>query len=154
MHYPTFFCPVQTLCNLVPRVSSLFNVNIKKQKDPGEELGPYTFIQDLHWVKGWGSCFECGLFINFGTIILFKRSMTEKDVCLPHRFISLDCSFSFCTDFFNYWWLCKVKKKRINKAVSKQSYYFFIFWFQVLNFKTQFKIEFWPPVNWHQLVLQ
>ena len=27
---PTFFCPVQTLCNQVPRASSLFDVNAKK----------------------------------------------------------------------------------------------------------------------------
>ena len=44
---PTFFCPLHTLCKLVPGVSSLFDVNAKKLKDPGDEFGPYAFVQDL-----------------------------------------------------------------------------------------------------------
>ena len=26
----------------------LFDVNVKKLKDPGDEFGPYDFVQDLH----------------------------------------------------------------------------------------------------------
>ena len=44
---PTFFRPVQNSCNFVPGASSLFNVNAKKQKDPGNEFGLYAFVQDL-----------------------------------------------------------------------------------------------------------
>ena len=44
---PTFFHPVQTLGNLVSRASSLFDVNVKWQKDSGDKFGPYTFAQDL-----------------------------------------------------------------------------------------------------------
>ena len=51
------------------------------------------------------SYFERGLFINFGTAILFKRNNAEKDVCRAHTFSSLDCNFfvrTFYTvdDFF------------------------------------------------------
>ena len=56
------------------------------------------------------SCFECGLFINYDAVILFKRNMVEKDVCLTHSFSSIDCNFSFCTDLLHRWWLLKVKK--------------------------------------------
>ena len=59
---PTFFGPVQTLCNLVPAASSLFDVNAKKYEKYQDEFGRNTFVQDLRWCKGWGSCFECGLF--------------------------------------------------------------------------------------------
>ena len=51
----------------------------------------------------------------------------------------------------------KGKKKRINKALSKSYKQFlilFTFWFKGLSFKTQIKIEFSPPVNGGQLVLE
>ena len=35
-----------------------------------------------------------------------------------------------------------------------QSSLFFIYWFKGWSLKTQFKIEFWPPVNGGQLVLE
>ena len=44
---PTFFGPVQTLCNLVPAASSLFDVNAKKYEKYQDEFGPNTFVQDL-----------------------------------------------------------------------------------------------------------
>ena len=43
---PTFFCPVQTLWNLVAGASFLFHVHVKKQKHPGDEFEPYAFVQD------------------------------------------------------------------------------------------------------------
>ena len=43
-----FFCSIQTLCNLVPIALSLFDINVKKQKNLGDDFGPYTFIQDLY----------------------------------------------------------------------------------------------------------
>ena len=55
---PTFFCPVQTLCNLVSRTSSLFGINAEKYEKYQHEFRPYAFIQDLRWHKGWGSCFN------------------------------------------------------------------------------------------------
>ena len=36
----------------------------KTKKDPGDEFGPYAFVQDLRWRNGRGSCFECELFRN------------------------------------------------------------------------------------------
>ena len=42
-----FFSPVQTVSDLIPRASSLFDVNAKRQKDPGDKFGPYAFVQDL-----------------------------------------------------------------------------------------------------------
>ena len=63
----------------------------KRKKDPGDKSGPYVFIQDLLL----NVC--CVLFI--GATILFKRNMTEKDVCHTHAFLLLDYNFSFCTEF-------------------------------------------------------
>ena len=63
-------------------------------------------VQTLHNLVCWafslseGSCFECGLFINFGAIILYKRIMADKDVCPAHTFSSVDCNFSFCMQTF------------------------------------------------------
>ena len=39
----------------------------------------------------------------------FKTNMAEKDICRAHTFHSLDCNFSFCTDFLHHSWLLKVK---------------------------------------------
>ena len=39
VHYPTFFCPFLTLCNLAPR-SSLFDINIQKKKTMETSLDP------------------------------------------------------------------------------------------------------------------
>ena len=44
---PTFFHSVQTLCNLNLSAFSLFEINVRKLNDPGDELDPYTFVQDL-----------------------------------------------------------------------------------------------------------
>ena len=142
---PTFFRPVQTLCNLVPRAFSLFDVNLKKWKDSGDGFGPYTFVQEFRWRRGQGSCFECGLFINFGTTILFKRNMVEKHVCRAHTFSSLD--------FLLGWWLLKVKKKIRLTPSSLNSFYYLFFGLKDC-FKTQLKIEFWTPVNGGQLMLE
>ena len=62
----------------------------------------------------------------------------------------------FYTDFLHRSWLLKVKNKQIRFSPRRLNsfYYFFIFWFRRLSFKTQFKIEFWPPVNAGQLVLE
>ena len=43
----TFFHSVQTLCNLICSASNFFDVNVKNLKDPGDEFGPYAFVQDL-----------------------------------------------------------------------------------------------------------
>ena len=97
VHYPNFLSP-----------NSLFDVNVKKQKDPDDEFEPYAFVQDLHWRKGQGSCFECRLFIYFS---VFKRNMSEKDVCGAHRFGSLYCNF-FLYGLFTLLMTSKVKKNK------------------------------------------
>ena len=50
----------------------------------------------------------------------------------------------------------KGKKEYIRLSLSSLNSfdYFFAFWFKGLSFKTQFKIEFRPPVNGDQLVLE
>ena len=67
--------------------------------------------------------------------VLFKINMTEyKYVKYPWTVVFLFIPFMNPTG-----------KKRINRALSKQSKQFlllFIFWFKRLSFKTQFKIEF------------
>ena len=138
VHYPKFFCPVQTIGNLFPKSES------------------YTFVQDLRWRKSRGYCFECRLFINFCAIILLKRNMTEKDVCRAHTFSSLDCNFSFCPYFLQLWWLLNIKKEQIRFPPSSlNSFITFLFiWFKGLSFKTQFNIEFWPPVDRVQLMVE
>ena len=75
--------------------------------------------------KGLGSRFQCELFINFSTVISFKRNMAKKDACCAYAFSSLHCNISFFTDFLHHWWLLKVKK-RINKALSKHSKQFLL----------------------------
>ena len=45
-------------------------------------------------------------------MLLFKTNMAEKDACCEHTFLSLDCNFSFCTEFLHRWWLLKVKKSK------------------------------------------
>ena len=48
-----------------------------------------------------GSCFKCGLFINFGAVILFKRSnKTEKDVWCAHTRLVLLTVTSYTVDDF------------------------------------------------------
>ena len=34
--------------NLVRSASSFFDVNVKKLKDPGDEFGPYTILEELY----------------------------------------------------------------------------------------------------------
>ena len=48
-----------------------------------------------------------------GAVVLFKRKKSEKDICRAHMFRSLDCKFSFCTNFWHRW-----NRKKINKAHS------------------------------------
>ena len=38
---------------------------------------------------------------KIGAVILFKKNMVEKDICRAHTFRSLDCNFSYCTDFLH-----------------------------------------------------
>ena len=70
-------------------------------------------------------------------------------------FCSLDCNFSFSTDFLHYWWLLKVKKNKRNSPSSLNSFYyfFFLFAYEGLSFKTKFEVEFWPLGKESQLVL-
>ena len=99
--------------------------------------------------------FQIWIIWKIGVIILFKTNMAEKDVCRANTFHSLDCNY-FCTDVLHRWWLLKEKQEqiRLSPCSLNSFYYFFIFRFKGLSFKAQFKIEFWPPVNGGQLVLE
>ena len=100
--------------------------------------------------------FQMWIIWKIDTVILFKSNMTEKDICCAHKFCSLDCNFFLVWTFYTVddSWRCK---EILNKALSKQSkqlLLFYFLWVEGLSFKTQFKIEFWPPVNRDQLVLE
>ena len=55
--------------------------------------------------------FRMWIIWKIGPVILFKRNMTEKDVCYAQTVRSLDCNFSFRTDILHRWWLLKLKIK-------------------------------------------
>ena len=61
---------------------------------------------------------------KIGIRILFKLNMAEKDACRTHKFRSLDCNFFVPTLFTQL--MISEGKKRINKALSKQSKQFFL----------------------------
>ena len=45
--------------------------------------------------------FQMWIIWKTSTVILFKRNMAEKDVCRARSFCSLDCSFSFRTEYLH-----------------------------------------------------
>ena len=57
-----------------------------------------------------------------------KRNMEKNDTWCTHTFRFLDYSFSFCTDFFTLLMTPK-DKKRINKALFKQSKQFLLLFY-------------------------
>ena len=75
-------------------------VLMSKSKRPLETFGPYVFIQDLRWRKGQGSCFECGLFVNFVVVILFKRNMAEKMSAMHTCLVLWTIIFLFVQTFY------------------------------------------------------
>ena len=90
-------------------------------------------VLNVDYLENW-----CNRFI--------QKKYGKKDVCRGHTFCSLECNFSFCTDFLHRWWHLKLNKRITNKAFSKflllfkQFLLLFIFCFQGMSFKTQFKI--------------
>ena len=64
----------------------------------------------------------------------FIQKKYDRKICL----LCTHISFSGLYFFF----LTPEGKNGINKALSKQFLLIFYFWFKVLSFKTQFKIEF------------
>ena len=56
------------------------------------------------WRKGWGSCFECGLFGKLVPLIHSKQIWQKKISVVHTRFflwIVWFCDFSFCTEFLH-----------------------------------------------------
>ena len=105
-------------------------LDVKTLKDPGEDVWPHTFFQDLCWCQGWGSCFKYGL---FGKLVpwFYKKKKTEKDVsfaCIS----SSGLHFSFCKDFLHHWLLLLVKK---NKYATLSMHCFF------LNLRLNFDLQ-------------
>ena len=95
--------------------------------------------------------FRMWIICKIGAIILFKLNMAENGSAVHTRFVLWTVIF-FLYELFAQLMTPK-GKKRINKAPSKQSKQFHYF-FKGFSFKTQFKIEFWTPVNEGQLVLE
>ena len=153
---PTFFCLFQTFCNLVPGVSSLFDVNFKKYKDPGDEFGRYTFVQDLRDTRVEGLFSNMDYLENQCRNFIQKEYGRKRRLSRTHFPFSLDCNFSFDTEFLHCWWLLKVKK--INKALSMQSkQLLLLFYFLVWKIEFQNSISDWiltSLVNGGPLVLE
>ena len=92
---PTFFRPVKTLCDLIPRASSLLDVNAKRQKDPGDKFGPYAFVQDLLWTR------VEGLVLNMDYLENRRRNFIQKKYGRKMRL--LRTRFVCWTTFFVVW---------------------------------------------------
>ena len=88
----------------------------------------------------------------------FIRKKYGRKRRLPHTHISFSgLQFFFLHGLFTPLMIPEGKKKeqiRLSSNSLNSFYFFFIFWFKGSSFKTQFKIEFWPPVNKSQLVLE
>ena len=95
---------VQNLYNLVPVGFSLL-WQCQKVKGPLRLRSRPLLMQGLRFL------FRTWIIWKIGTVILFKRTMAEKDICHAHKFHSLDRNFSFCMDFLHCWWLLKVEKE-------------------------------------------
>ena len=89
---PTFFRPVQTLCNLVPlRLSLTLMLKSKKTLRPRSRPSLTKGLKVLFRIL-----FEKSAPQFYSNEIWQKRR-------LAHTFRSLDCNFSFCTDFLHRW---------------------------------------------------
>ena len=88
-----------------------------------------------------------GLVLNVDYLENRRRKFMQKKYgrkrhWLTNKFRSLDSNFSFCMDFLHRWWLLKVKKRRLFLSSLNSLYYFFIFWFKGLSFKTHLRWNF------------
>ena len=136
---PTFFRPVKTLCDLIPRASSLFDVNAKRQKDRGDKFGPYAFVQDLLWTR------VEGLVLNMDYLENRHRNFIQKKygrkIRLPRtRFLRWTVIFLLYGLFTP---LMTSKGKKKNKAVSKQSKQFLLIFlfFDLKNWVSKFNLR-------------
>ena len=91
--------------------------------------------------------FQIWIIWIIGTVILIKRNMAETDVCRTHMFVLTAVIFPFAWTFYTFDEKCK---KRMLSPSSLNSFYYFSLFYRI-EFKTQFKIEFCPPVNGGQL---
>ena len=56
-------------------------------------------FKDLRWRKDEGLFSNVNFLENRGSNFI-QRNMAVKDVSRTHTFCSLDCNFSFCTEFY------------------------------------------------------
>ena len=71
----------------------------------------------LHSSKTSADARPEGLVSNEDYLEIQHRNFTQKkygrkNVYCARTFRSLDCNFSFCTDFLHYWWLLKIEKNK------------------------------------------
>ena len=100
-----------------------------------------------------------GLVSNVDYLKNWRRNFIQKEkTSAAHtRFVIWTVIFLFVRTSDAVADLClKVKKnkKRLSPCSLNSVCCFFMFWFKGWSFKTQFKIEFWAPVNGCRLVLE
>ena len=88
-YWNSFFRLVQTLCNLIPGASSVFDVWCQKLKRPWRRVWTLRLPSRLPLTQGLRVLFRMWIIWKIDTVILFKRNMAEKDVCRIPTFCSL-----------------------------------------------------------------
>ena len=130
-------CIIPPFWILILRASSLFDVNVEKHKDPGDECEPYAFVQDLRWGKGREVLFRI-LALQF-----YSKEITQKKTSAAHTHLVLLTVIFLCGHFTPSMTSSgKKNKKGSLQAVLTVFITFFFFWLKRLSFKTQFKIDF------------
>ena len=136
--YPTSFLGLLSL-KLMPKS--------KKTMESGLDLTPSFKTSVDTMVEGLVSN------VDYSENFIQKKCGSKRGLSRT-RFVLWTVIFLFFTGFLLCWWLLKVKKESVSPNSLNSFNYFFIFWFKGLSFKTQFKIEFWPPVNGGPLVFE
>ena len=128
---PTFFRPVQTLCNLVPGDSFPFDVRCQNVKRPWRRRLTSHLLSRPLLMPGLRSCFKYRL---FGKLVpwFYKKKKKQKKMYHLFAFHPLDCNISFCMDFLHHWLLLLVKK---NKYATLSMHCFF------LNLRLNFDLQ-------------
>ena len=120
-----------------------------------------SYSSDLMQPRSWGFFWRVkGIVSNVNYLENQQRNFIQKKYDRKRHLARTQASFSGMWIFFLYGLFtllmtpkCKKEYISLSPCNLNSFYYFFIFWFKGLSFKTQFRIEFWPPLNGDQLVL-
>ena len=137
---PTFFCPVQTLCSLVPGAYFLFDVRCQKVKRPWRRLWTLHLLSRPSLMSRLRVLFQVWIIWKIA-VIVYSKDRRQKMYAV-HTFLPLDSNFSFGTDFLHRWLLLQVKKNKYAtlSMQSKQFLLLFLFfslkdWASKLNLR-------------------